>query len=320
MGRFFLLFLFLAKSLTASSLGFVDLEELASDLGLDVRKESLEDSSGILIEGAGVRLEFSANSRIVELNGIRVFMGDPVVRNDQRLFLSVEDWERTLRPILQPQLYPNPPPCRRIFLDAGHGGRDPGALNRSVGIQEKDLALDLVLRVGRRLQAKGFEVFYTRSTDRFIPLEERPRQSNRVGADLFLSLHFNAARSEVRGVETFVYTLEGDPSTGRTRIDAEDRMSYPGNRNDPWNSLLGYYLQRELIRSSQEPDRGLKRARFTVLETLTSPGALVEFGFLTNPVTAARLKDPGFRDQLADAVVRGVVSYRRTMNRLRRGE
>lgn len=310
-------FLLTAASLGAASPGFVGLERLADELGMETVSGTRDGEELLRLRGSGVTLDFAGNSRIVTLNGIRVLLGDPVLEVEGALYLSVPDWELSLRPILQPHRYPDPPPVRRIVLDAGHGGKDPGALNSAAGLREKDLALDLARRVGGKLRESGFEVLATRNEDVFLSLGERPAAANRAGADLFLSIHFNSARPEVRGVESFVLTLEGDASTGRLKVEEADRREYPGNRNDPWNALVGYYLQRELVAATGLPDRGLKRARFAVLETLDCPGVLLELGFLSNPSTAALLRDSAYRDRLADAVAAGVERYRRTMDRLR---
>jgi N-acetylmuramoyl-L-alanine amidase len=93
-------------------------------------------------------------------------------------------------------------------------------------------------------------------------------------------------------------------------------MRYAGNANDPWNALLGYYLQSEIVSGSGAPDRGLKRARFAVLEDLNSPGVLLELGFITNARTARLLQTQDYRNRLADAVAKGVRRYRQTLVRL----
>lgn len=312
----FPLFVFWILAATASAGEYLALSAVAEDLGLEAVRLDEEGIPAVALRGKWISLRFRENSRIVALNGIKVLLGDPVVGSKGRLYLSRDDWKGTLRPILQPRFYGKPPGAVRVVVDPGHGGKDPGAQNLAAGLDEKDLAIDLARRVAEKLRRAGFEVALTRSDDRFVPLAGRPEAARRAGADLFLSLHFNAARPAVRGIETFVYTLAGDPSTGRLETGPRDRIAYPGNRNDPWNALLGYYLQAELVRATGLPDRGLKRARFAVLESLECPGALLELGFLSNRATAVRLKDPAWRDLLAEAVVRGVERYRKTLRRL----
>ena len=312
-----LILLLPATGLRAARDGYLDLRELSSDLGLSYSPGSGE--TPVRIEGEWVTLDFTASSRILFLNGVKVFLGDPVLHHRGSFYIASDEWRLAVRPILMPRTVPSPPGFRRVALDAGHGGADPGGRNPSAGLDEKDLTLEMVRLIGSRLREKGFEVIHTRTDDRFLPLTARPGVAARAGADLFLSIHFNAARPDVRGVETFVYPLQGDASSGRGQATAEDRLVRPANANDPWNALLGYYLQRDLLAGSGLPDRGLKRARFAVLEPLDCPGALLELGFVTNPSTAALVKDPAFRERLAEAVVEGVLRYRRTLVRITGG-
>jgi len=309
------LYLAVAQAMPAATGSeFVGLREISKELGLEY--EPSEGNRSLRLSGDWVSIEFVSASRIVLLNGIKVFLGDPVLVSNGGFYLERDDWRQTLQPILMPRTFPNPPGFRRVTIDAGHGGDDPGGQNTAAGLDEKDLTLSFAKLIGNRLAREGFEVTYTRTDDRFIPLKERPAIASRLGADLFLSIHFNAARDDVRGVETFVYTLQGDPSSARSKVEAEDRISYAGNQNNPWNSLLGFYLQREIVSGTKLPDRGLKRARFAVLEDLPCPGVLLELGFVTNPQTARLLRSLEYRNQLADSVTRGVLLYRKTLMRL----
>ena len=294
--------------------GYLALEKIADDLGLSY--DWVEPDRSVRLSGSSIQLDFTTASRVSSLNGIKVYLGKPALSNSGKLYIASLDWKDSIQPILMPRVFPNPPGFQRVVIDAGHGGRDPGGQNLRLGIDEKDLALDVSRLVGKRLRAAGFDVAFTRTDDHFVELDERPLMANRAGADIFLSIHFNAARESVRGVETFVYTLPGTPSSSRTTLKDVDRKTYPGNVNDPWNALLGYYVQSELVRATGLPDRGLKRARFAVLETVRSPAALLELGFITNQQTALRLREAGYRERLAESVARAVVRYRTTLMRL----
>ncbi|MGE9290138.1 MAG: N-acetylmuramoyl-L-alanine amidase [Puniceicoccales bacterium] len=310
----FLLALSCASVGQAAAPGYIAIEEIADDLGLDL--SWTEPDRAIQLSGEWVTLDFYGASRIAKLNGIKIFLGDPILSNQGKLYLSRQDWQYSIQPILMPRIFPNPPGYRRVIIDAGHGGKDPGGQNLNMGMDEKDLALALSRLIGAKLQQEGFEVSFTRTDDTFIPLKTRPAMANRGKGDIFLSIHFNAARESVRGIETFVYTLQNDPSSSRSSVDPEDHRRYQANVNDPWNALLGYYIQRELIAATGVPDRGLKRARFTVLEDLNSPGALLELGFVSNNKTARLLQTAEYRNRLANAVASGVRRYRQTLVRL----
>lgn len=293
---------------------YIGVNDIADDLGLSLSWSEPDQSARLT--GEWVTLDFKAASRIVELNGIKIYLGDGVLLSRSKLYLSSDDWKYSLQPILMPRIFPNPPGYRRVVIDAGHGGRDPGGQNLGLGMDEKEFALILSNLIGARLQEEGFEVRYTRKDDTFIPLRDRSAIANQLKGDIFLSIHFNAARPEVRGVETFIFPLSGDPSSSRSTVEPADRMRYAANSNDPWNALLGYYLQSEIAGRTGLPDRGLKRARFSVLEDLASPGALLELGFITNNSTARLLQSQPYRERLADAVVNGVRRYRQTLVRL----
>ena len=188
---------------------------------------------------------------------------------------------------------------------------------RARGLREKSLTLDLARRVKQRLEASGFTVSLTRDTDVFIELGERARHANRMGADLFISRHFNAtSKSSVQGVETFAYTPPFQPSTSRAKLHSSDRQSYPGNADGPWSTLLAYYMQRSLVDTLKASDRGLKRARFTVLQELNMPGILVEGGFVTNLSEGRNIGSAGYRDRMAQSIVEGILIYNKSLKRL----
>jgi N-acetylmuramoyl-L-alanine amidase len=262
-------------------------------------------------------MDFEVHKREIHLNGLRVHLGFPIVESGGRLYLSGSDYRHQLQPLLTPQLSGDPPMLRHIVLDAGHGGKDPGTQNSDLGLREKSLTLDLARRVKQRLEAQGFRVSLTRDKDIFIQLEERARQANRLGADLFVSLHFNAtSKSSVQGIETYTLTPPFQPSTSRAKLHSSDRQTYPGNVDGPWSSLLAYYMQRSLVDTLKATDRGFKRARFTVLQDLNMPGLLVEGGFVTNPNEGSNIGSSGYRDRIAQGIVEGILVYQKTLGRL----
>jgi N-acetylmuramoyl-L-alanine amidase len=293
----------------------VDLQTVAGRLGMKARW--LERGERLQLESEWTRLLFERDKREFTLNGNRVHLGFPIAGQRGRLHLSESDFRHTLQPILTPQVFGTPPPVRRIVLDPGHGGGDPGAENPSIGLREKALTLDLARRLKSRLEADGYTVLLTRDSDRFIPLGERARFANEQSADLFLSLHFNAsAKTTVSGVETYAYTPHLQPSSARTDLHASDRVAQPGNNHDPWNTLLGYYIQRGMLEGLGAADRGLKRARFTVLQDLRMPGLLVEAGFISHPREGRDIGSAAYRERAAAAIADGLEAYRRTAGRL----
>lgn len=171
---------------------------------------------------------------------------------------------------------------RTVMLDAGHGGKDPGAPNR-FGPPEKELTLDTARRVQRALESWGARVLMTRSGDSYPTLDDRIAASNRHGPDLFVSLHADAAERE--GAEGFTVYLARQASA--VSEAAAKRM-------------VG------ALATTGVPSRGVQRANFRVVAETEAPALLVELGFLSNAAEAKRLSTPEHRQVLADAVARGV--------------
>ena len=293
----------------------LSLPELAGKLGVQTRW--IERDKVQRLESKWTRIHFEKDKRTIEINGTIIFMGYPVIERRGRFYISETDYEHHIQPILTPQLIGGMPGRNHIVLDAGHGGKDPGAENDSLKLREKALTLDLARRVQSKLQDNGFTVTLIRQSDVFIPLEARAQKANELKADLFLSLHFNASgKTEVAGVETYAFTPQMQPSTSRSSLHESDRKAYPGNSNDGWNTLAAYYVPRSLVESHEATDRGLKRARFTVLRDIEMPGILIEGGFVTNDREGRNIGWNVYRDRLAEAIVEGILTYRKTLIRL----
>jgi len=222
--------------------------------------------------------------------------------------------------------------ARRIVIDAGHGGHDPGTTGRG-GLEEKDLVLDVGLRLDRMVrQELGAEVILTRSTDVFIPLEERTAIANSRGADLFLSIHANASRNpRARGIETYFLNFAQNPHA--EAVAARENAISAATLKDLQNLVKAITLNskidesREFAAAVQEsmvagvrarhavPDRGVHTAPFYVLIGANMPAVLAEIAFVSNPEDEKRLKSPEYREVLAQSLVRGVRSYLEALNR-----
>ena len=214
----------------------------------------------------------------------------------------------------------------RIVIDPGHGGQDPGA--RAGGLSEAALALDIAHRLEERLSTQlGLEVVMTRRRNSYLPLEARTALANRVGADLFLSIHANASRNpETRGVETYFLNLAVDPTAEITA--ARENVGAAGTMNDldgllhtiATNSKIdesrdfAETIQRALLQKLRRvdpdvPDLGVKQAPFVVLIGARMPSVLTEISFVTNQQDASLLSTGAYRDEIADALFDGIVRY-----------
>lgn len=221
-----------------------------------------------------------------------------------------------------------------VVLDAGHGGKDPGAVGKFA--KEKDLNLSLALEVGKQMkeQFPDVKVVYTRSTDVFIPLQERANIANKSNADLFISIHTNSAeKKEPCGVETFilgtdkmeanldvamrenaVMKLESDYKTTYQGFDPNSIDSYimfELMQNNYMDQSLQFatQVQNHFVGHLNRSDRGVRQAAFWVLLKTACPSILFEMGFVSNPAEEKYLSSDTAMTQMADALVKAFAAY-----------
>ncbi|MFZ5495937.1 MAG: N-acetylmuramoyl-L-alanine amidase family protein [Verrucomicrobiota bacterium] len=283
-----------------------------------------------LADARGVRLRFEANQRDCHLDGVRVFLGRPVLLHRGELWATKLDVIKTIAPLLRPEDHlahlPAAPP-KVVVLDAGHGGNDPGKQNLRLKLDEKDMTLDVVLRLRKLLELRGYTVRLTREKDeRLAPeqrtdLDRRAAVSKDAGADLFLSIHFNAVEPKdaprVTGTETYVLTPQFQWSSTDNNGDGLTNTAFPGNRQDTANAVLGYHLHRAMLAGLKTSDRGFKRGRLRVLLLPECPAALLEAAYLSHDAEAARVGTPEFRQQIAESIAEGVQEYAALLAALR---
>ena len=189
-----------------------------------------------------------------------------------------------------------------VYLDAGHGGYDPGA--SYFGISEKSLTLAIQSRVKAKLEAEGYQVVTTRTSDTYVDLADRSRAANASESDIFVSIHINASGSSAaQGIETYYYQPYAEyPS----RINA----AYHANPTRlSMSDTLANAIQSSLINATGAQNQGVKRQTFAVLRETTAPAVLLELGFLSNPQEAARLNTSAYQETLANAIVAGIKRY-----------
>lgn len=308
---------FASPNVQAQSRGrdYVDLSVVASRFGMN--SYWLAGYKTYRLKSRWTTIDAEKNSKSIVINRLPVYLGFPAREWKGRLLITKADYQHVLLPILVPQVFGPSPGLKRIVIDAGHGGRDPGASNNAYGLKEKELALDVSRRLKVLLERAGFKVVMTRDSDVYIPLDQRPKVANRANGDLFLSLHFNAAHSATAsGFETFALTPQFQASSKFSKPSSRDNVAWSGNGYDPWNTLISYHIQRSLVRHLGGPDRGLKRARFLVLKHLDCPGALVELGFISHPMSAQRMRTSAFRQTLAQSMFEGIVEYGKRLQRI----
>lgn len=174
---------------------------------------------------------------------------------------------------------------RTVVIDAGHGGHDNGG--QWGRVYEKHLALDTAYRLESKLKSLGYQTVMTRRSDYFISLPQRVSTANRYKNAIFVSIHYNYTwKQQVSGLETFYSTEEG--------------------------RRLAHLVQNSLIRRTKTVDRSAKYARFYVIRNTTLPAILVEGGFVSNATERDRMKSGWFRESIAQGIVDGIQSYRRS--------
>ena len=219
---------------------------------------------------------------------------------------------------------------KTIVIDAGHGGKDPGAVGYR-GTKEKDIALDVAKRLEKKLSKNmNVKIIMTRDEDVFLRLSERTKIANESNGNLFISIHTNAAEDRrASGFETFligpnkneaavrvaarenaVLELEGTTGkklTNEDLIQATIAQSAFASKSEQCASMV----QKEIKKRVQSRDRGVKQAGFYVLMGASMPNVLVELGFISNPSEEKKLRSPQYRDQLATALYRAVEQYQK---------
>ncbi len=258
-----------------------------------------------------------------------------------RLIIDVKGKVQRQTPLLSKPLSEASPeqfsaPRYRIMLDPGHGGKDPGAMGEG-GVAEKDVVLAISKRLGRKLaEREQVDVLFTRTTDEFVPLEERIARANAAKADLFVSIHANASsNSELQGVETYYLNNTDDRAT--IRLAALENGLRP-ERNNSQSERAGLsFLLSDLIQSGKEEESialahhlqeavvtrarqryptthslGVKKGPFYVLVGAHMPCVLVETAFITHPVEGKHLISSEYQDALAEGLFLGIARFLRT--------
>lgn len=225
-----------------------------------------------------------------------------------------------------------------VVIDAGHGGKDPGAVSANGKVHEKDITLNVALMVGENIAKKYPEVkvLYTRKTDKFVGLNDRARIANKANADLFISIHVNAAENRsAKGAETYTLGIEearternleiAKRENGVILLEDNHEKTYANfNPNSPESYIIFEYMQSEFVKESihiaqyvQENfandanrlDRGVRQAGFLVLNATSMPSILVELGYISNAEEAKYLASATAQKRLSDCISKAFDKY-----------
>lgn len=266
-------------------------------------------------------------SDVVIIGKEKIFLSSPIQRVNNVIVAPADFEAKVLQRFTEVTAF-SIPRFRKIVLDAGHGGKDPGAQGKS-GVKEKYVVLDIAKRLKRNLIKEGFQVIMTRDRDEFVSLEKRTETATRFKADLFLSIHANANRA--RSVEGFEVYYAGDMRTKdlteEQRLKNQEAfferlamrkkspvlekilldMMYVHKQTE--SKTLARRLAKIASRHVETRDGGEHAARFFVLRNTLIPAILIEVGYLSNSREEKLLQTAGYRQRLADAISEGLVDY-----------
>lgn len=251
-------------------------------------------------------IKLKMGSELAVIDGVLVYLSEPAIALDakgKKLAVQPVDQKSIIAPLKTAHTNPiSQSRPLRVFIDPGHGGGDPGARSKNLKLSECDLVLDISKRLAELLRNAGFDVRLSRNGPSISQtLEGRAENAFRWKADVFLSIHINASTSSSpNGFETYILPALGmKNSNGRL----------PGNAHDVRNMQLGYAIQRRALKTSGYVDRGLRRARFTVLREAKMPAALIECGFISSGKDIKLLETSSGRERIALGIYQGLCDY-----------
>jgi len=320
---------------------YLPLAKVCSFYGLDYKWDSIVRTATIQKGHDSITLRADGGRALI--NGEMVKLDRPAVVSGGALLVPVSFVKSKfggmagyIKPEKIPQIEgPKKFAIKAIVIDAGHGGKDPGAIGRRIHSKEKDLTLRVARKLKDILQDAGIKVTMTRDSDVFIPLQRRAEIANESGADLFVSVHINASRSRslsgfecyylsnatddnARALEAFEnLSLRMSESASAARSKLLDKtlwdMALTENRIE--SAELASYICDSVDSSFVMGNRGIRSARFYVLKYTNIPAVLVEAGYVSNKYDESKLKDPEFLDRIAESVADGILKYKREYER-----
>jgi N-acetylmuramoyl-L-alanine amidase len=264
----------------------------------------------VVLENAKLEVKLVIGGYECLMNNVKFVFSNKVEAVGTKVLVSRLDLTKLIDPVIRPKFIANAGNFRTVILDPGHGGKDPGATN-PLG-NEAAYNLNLATRVKPLLERAGFRVILTRSSDKFLSLQERVDFANAIREDaVFISIHFNSGGRQARGIETFTLSPPGVAHYGRGAVSG-DAIARAGNTHDSANIALATAVHGSLLQrlGTNTFDRGIKRARFSVLSGVRHPAILMEGGFMSHPTEARLIHSEAYQNALATGVCQAIVRYK----------
>lgn len=273
--------------------------------------------SYITLKNSDITMKFRAGGQEVLMNNVKFIFSHNVISFGSSYHISVTDLLKIIDPVLRPFKIKEAKPFDTVIIDPGHGGKDAGAVN-SLGT-EADYNLKVAKLLFENLKRKGFKVVMTRNTNVFLSLQQRVNLANKYQNAIFISIHFNSVgssgRSQARGIETFTLSPIGVAHYGSS-LKQSDFIKRRGNDQDSANIALATAIHWTSIRLLANakltvPDRGIRRARYSVLTGIKHPAVLFEGGFMSHPQEKYLIHNPNYQRTLARAIADAISFYRK---------
>ena len=269
-------------------------------------------AGSLVLENAKIEMNLKIGGNECLMNNVKFVLSEPISTVGEKIYVSRIDLAKLIDPVLRPNFIQNAGDFRTVILDPGHGGKDPGTTN-SFGT-EASYNVKVAGIVKKQLETKGFKVVMTRQTDIYQSLQERVDFANSVQENaIYVSIHFNSSSGNrsARGIETFTLSPPGISHYG-SDWKASDNQTRAGNEHDSANIALATAVHGSILRRLGKAtfDRGIKRARFSVLSGVRHPAILLEGGFMSHPYEARLIENEAYQNAIAGGVVDAIAKYR----------
>ena len=282
---------------------YLPLEDLRSFYKLMVLQPKGRRVVGQRVLGNGeVTLTFGPAPRELRIQERLCILSYPVQEDSSGdLLVAKVDVQQLIEPVLRPTYIANRRAVRTVVIDPAHGGHDTGTVTPYV--READAALVVATKLGAELTKRGFEVVYTQEQNQYQSPQARVDRANAAPAAIFVSLHLNSGRSDVKGAQTYTLAPSG-----------KNEKPMPGHEFSQSSMALAMALQSSLVEKAEAVDGGCRRVHYSLLNSLRCPAVMVELGYATNPEEGSRLATEEYQIKLANALAAGVEAFARVMN------